>query len=413
MWYSLNNWHISLLLVCFAASLKVINCFLCNQEFCDTFLEENDCPNIPENCEIQNSTHNGLVLPYPGPCNCCEYCIENLEKGDQCALGGIYNPLPGVICGDSLMCTNITSIGGECHQLMSRCTLAQRDFDYRKANGLLGYMELRPNCDYGGLYENYKCVPGEICYCVDPYGNRIFGEIPYTQHPKLFMDCGCSRSDARVRSFLGELHADQHFRCLSNGDYDPLQCIDGACFCVHKRDGLSSIDKQKLVNISTIAEKNPSCFDSLLHNENDYYKPCEQKYLLALEEIKKYEEEDEIEVFGFVAPNCQLDGRYAPIQTTKLTKYCSDPNGKLIEDYSLAKSDPDALTMDCKCARIRYLAEMEPNIEKPDCCSNGNYRAVQCRRGLCRCVDNNGNQIGLERDITEIDKLPCINKECT
>lgn len=33
------------------------------------------------------------------------------------------------------------------------------------------------------------------------------------------------------------------------------------------------------------------------------------------------------------------------------------------------------------------------SIERPVCESNGNYSPIQCRRGTCRCVDSDGNQV--------------------
>ena len=35
---------------------------------------------------------------------------------------------------------------------------------------------------------------------------------------------------------------------------------------------------------------------------------------------------------------------------------------------------------------------MEGALEKPQCCQNGNFNPVQCRRGTCYCVDADGSQ---------------------
>jgi hypothetical protein len=48
------------------------------------------------------------------------------------------------------------------------------------------------------------------------------------------------------------------------------------------------------------------------------------------------------------------------------------------------------------CARTRFLLEREGVTELPTCCDNGNFREKQCRRGLCYCVDCNGNQVEKE-----------------
>lgn len=49
------------------------------------------------------------------------------------------------------------------------------------------------------------------------------------------------------------------------------------------------------------------------HVEGEYYRECEAQVLAVLEELAEYEELD-YEVFGYIFPNCQLDGFYAPVQ---------------------------------------------------------------------------------------------------
>lgn len=58
------------------------------------------------------------------------------------------------------------------------------------------------------------------------------------------------------------------------------------------------------------------------------------------------------------------------------------------------------------CARARTIIN---EYEKPSCCSNGNYECIQCRKGLCRCVDTNGLQTVKEVDISEKNTLKCKN----
>jgi hypothetical protein len=55
------------------------------------------------------------------------------------------------------------------------------------------------------------------------------------------------------------------------------------------------------------------------------------------------------------------------------------------------------------CARTRFLLERKGMTELPACCANGNFRRKQCRRGLCYCVDCNGNQEGKEMDSAQCD----------
>lgn len=55
---------------------------------------------------------------------------------------------------------------------------------------------------------------------------------------------------------------------------------------------------------------------------------------------------------------------------------------------------------------------MDKTTEKPDCCANGNYNPMQCRRGLCRCVDINGNQISKEVSFLDRALLESCSQGC-
>lgn len=55
---------------------------------------------------------------------------------------------------------------------------------------------------------------------------------------------------------------------------------------------------------------------------------------------------------------------------------------------------------------------MESNsLELPECCPNGNYKPLACRRGQCYCVDEDGNQLGIEKPAKHKDQLECYDAE--
>ncbi|KAK5648438.1 hypothetical protein RI129_003330 [Pyrocoelia pectoralis] len=91
------------------------------------------------------------------------------------------------------------------------------------------------------------------------------------------------------------------------------------------------------------------------------------------------------------------------------SKYCSDTLGNQLENFAAIKTNTMSLNMNCNCARVR---SMLLDGEKPECCINGNYKQVQRRRGLCRCVDSNGVQIEKEVDCTHVNQLSCFNMTC-
>lgn len=64
---------------------------------------------------------------------------------------------------------------------------------------------------------------------------------------------------------------------------------------------------------------------------------------------------------------------------------------------------------DCSidCARTKWILNEASVTELPTCCEFGNFEAWQCRRNECFCVDKNGNQIGREVDIANVEELSC------
>ena len=60
-----------------------------------------------------------------------------------------------------------------------------------------------------------------------------------------------------------------------------------------------------------------------------------------------------------------------------------------------------------ECAQTSHVMGDVP--EKPICCKNGNFRRIQCRRGMCRCVDADGRQT--EQESADVAQLRCYTPE--
>ncbi|EFA06927.2 hypothetical protein TcasGA2_TC009876 [Tribolium castaneum] len=373
---------------------------LCSSTFCSDYTEKNNCRELPDSCKIQNSTYNGLMLPSPDPCNCCQYCLVNLKENDFCAEGEDGGLVPDSICGPGLTCD-----GGVCKKMSlaqvkdntPECAKAAADYEKRKAEGNIGTMEMPPNCDDSGFYKPYKCNLGQTCSCVDKDGKRIFGEIPYTSNADSILKCACSRKYQDAFNFFERhLHPNEHFRCTESGDYDTIQCIGDWCMCTDASDGAPTFPSRSSVNISDISSTTlKDCFQEGVHEEGKYYYPCAEKYLQVLAEINSYKKEGFSEVFEVEFPSCSLDGKYAPVQKNEDGGYCANPDGTPMGDYK-----GDATEMNCNCAKTLLLIPEEAN-EKPECCSNGNFNRIQCRRGKCYCVDFDGYQDVKNTDATK------------
>ncbi|XP_058794127.1 uncharacterized protein LOC131665904 isoform X2 [Phymastichus coffea] len=269
--------------------------------------------------------------------------------------------------------------------------------------------EVRPQCDDDGFFKPYQCIPGSICYCRAPTGERLFGEMPYLDYEdEEKMSCGCSTNAWKAQNTLDTRHQIIVSRCTEIGSFDNLQCVIGenaACLCVDPKTGSPMADTD-IVLEKEIRENHPMCFDPSKHTPGKYSTDCETNYNFYAMSV----EANENQTTEMKEPFCQPDGKFLRIQLAGSKKICVDPDGKQIDDYEAEIDEPEEKNMDCNCARARQLLANAGVVELPDCCPNGNFQAWQCRRNDCFCVDNNGNQQGMEVNIEKLQKLKCYNE---
>ncbi|KAJ8934603.1 hypothetical protein NQ318_002947 [Aromia moschata] len=429
-----------LIVALFFGSVLAEENILCTESFCKDAV----CADLPTKCKIQNATHNGIFLPSPVFCNCCEYCLENMLEGDECSTGNPSSPSHTSLCGPQLYCKlrADSDFDGYCTRMEAACLKVQDSYDERRANGTLGAMESRQECDDEGLFAPYRCIPGQTCYCLNKNGTRIFGEAAFTSLPSFNMQClerartlpGARSargressattaqvpppprrfskiarfSDALLRDYeeavyvIGkELVPSEYFRCTASGDYDTIQCIGEQCLCVDASDGAPTYPDNSLVNLTLISNKTLSCYRG--DKDGVFYKKCEAEYIGILNEYKEYKEDGFDMVFGYTFPKCDIDGTYKAVQENSTHKICVDKEGEVLTAVDKVANATLAESMDCKC--LRALAVITSD-EIPTCDANGNYARVQCRRGVCRCVDSDGNQVcsSTSCEVEESDK---------
>ncbi|XP_023030264.2 uncharacterized protein [Leptinotarsa decemlineata] len=310
-------------LACFVICAAVEENVLCGPKSCD----DAKCPELPEKCKIQNATHNGVFLPSLEMCNCCQYCLENLNEGETCSIGNPSTKMSQTICGPRLSCTLSPNqqYDGTCEKMDTYCVKNQTSFDERKKKGTLGNMEVRKKCDDDGQFLSYNCIPGQSCYCVDVNGSRIFGEMDFTSLPDVDLQCKCSRDLALANIIIGrELNPTEHFRCTANGDYDKFQRINDKFLCVDSSDGAPTYPDELMVNSSLATQL--KCYHK---GEDDdmYYNKCEKEYVEVLKEVQKYDYDI---VFGYTYPKCDPDGTYQAVQENSTHKMCVDKQGEVL-----------------------------------------------------------------------------------
>ncbi|XP_055532224.1 uncharacterized protein LOC129722641 [Wyeomyia smithii] len=393
-----------------SAQMGIPNNYICTDDFCDAYRENSECETLKLSCLVQNSTHNGIILPSISPCSCCQTCIENLKLGDDCSVGGLGSPVPTGICGPGLYCMVVEGEEHPTCQPMhesSKCYTQQKNFDQSREDGTIGNLMQRPACDADGNFAPVVCIPGQTCYCVDEDGNRIFGEAVHTANIQISMRCECARLAAKAQKLLSSRYPIFTSRCDSKGSFDQLQCVDDICTCVDMHSGEPTSDRKNI----TRGLAGLPCFSKRLHENTTYLRECELVKLSQMHEIRQYEQLG-FNVLEFDADICQPDGWYNKIQTNDTHKYCANKDGTVIEPFILEKGTAEAASMNCKCARARKMLLESNSLEVPDCCPNGNYKSLACRRGQCYCVDEDGNQIGVEKPAKYKSELDCFNKTC-
>ncbi|GAB1605669.1 hypothetical protein Ahia01_000849200, partial [Argonauta hians] len=117
----------------------------------------------------------------------------------------------------SLVAVNAVLGGKPCHQLKSETEKA----------GLLG--AFIPRCEPDGTFSRVQCH-GSECFCSHSDGTQIPGfKAPI--HESQDMDCNCARDQFE---YLKTKLVGKMFRCEPNGNYNKVQCLGSACYCVDK-----------------------------------------------------------------------------------------------------------------------------------------------------------------------------------
>ncbi|XP_077950402.1 thyroglobulin isoform X2 [Gasterosteus aculeatus] len=89
-----------------------------------------------------------------------------------------------------------------------------------------------PRCTSGGGFQDVQCWAGD-CWCVDAGGREVAGSRTAAGRPRCASRCERQRAAAlEVEAEMAagaELHVPA---CSDDGDFLPLQCVRGRCFCV-------------------------------------------------------------------------------------------------------------------------------------------------------------------------------------
>ena len=208
------------------------------------------------------------------------------------------------------------------------------------------------------------------------------------------MHCGCSKMNDKLKDLVEQRFPFFTIRCKHDGSFDSLQCFGDLCICVDERTG-SPTSHAKNLTESPAELRNIPCYDHKIYpHEFNYTRPCEYLKRSLINKILNSLSEGVIDAKIHV-DICDPDGSFKSIQHN--------------ESFSVPIDTIDASQMNCKCARARKLL-MDNNMRDiPECCKNGNYKKLACRRGVCYCIDSDGKQVSVEVIDIHKNKLLCYS----
>ncbi|XP_054717276.1 SPARC-related modular calcium-binding protein 1-like [Uloborus diversus] len=321
--------------------------FGCEKDFCEQLLEKEPCKELE--CK------NGRILKNATTCGCCDLCVQQLAEGEKCK-NRVIGVIPDEECGTGLICDQNEKI---C--VPTKCLLQEREYEsVAAASGANVFMTPKPECDHFGFYKPVACIPGALCFCVNKYGERIFG-MDSAKNEK-DMNCECSRD---FNEFPRQVRSGDFLRCLPNGNYAPLQCTEKWCYCT---DGPFD-DK---VPFDTDI-KDLFCCSGQWKNNNMLQSKCQKERAFISQQKENYEAKG-ITTIGVDLPECDLDGSYAPLQCKKGSCYCVNQNGVIYNEDLETLTDVESMRKSCSCLREKELIlaeKMNVDIQTYKCSFHG------------------------------------------
>ncbi|XP_062527220.1 thyroglobulin-like [Bombyx mori] len=218
------------------------------------------------------------------------------------------------------------------------------------------------------------------CFCSDKDGNRIFGQM--WRNEASDMSCACSRRRAEIEA-SGRKFVTLH--CTGNGDYEPLQCDDGLCWCANVKTGQPTVTPVPQEDMKRLP-----CYSAGVAGEQ-YLRRCES-LVQSMATINQEQAEHGTKFFGNPTTFCAYDGSYGPFQIRNGVAYCTGRDGEILGSWQVISSEMSR--MNCNCARDTMIYFPERGMTVTEIClANGNYQPHQNVGDVYYCVDTDGYPI--------------------
>lgn len=339
----------------------------------------------PFDCPDGTLYSNNAVM-----CGCCPGCVRLKGPNQACqgetkltfdvknlftVKGSIIlnaKEIPPVVasqdCAPGLKCVNT-----KCSEYPSEYTCTIPDINNQK---------WQPDCDIDGSHKAVQCKSNGAdprCFCYSKEGNRIFGFDWIENRDQ--MKCQCSRLVEDLKK--DNKNIDLTYHCSSNGNFEPLQCNRGMCYCANVLSG-----QPISYAVSAPMWKTLPCYNETTMGFN-YLKTCDsQSNALAL--IKKEMNYHGGNPITLAAPQCDPDGSYYAKQCDGNQCYCRTRANVNIGSFSTQLNTNSELNQKCYCARDQVIFADDNRAHSYQCDNGGNYEPMQTIGGVAFCVDQDG-----------------------
>eukprot|EP00794_Sanderia_malayensis_P014103 gene14103-15576_t len=253
-----------------------------------------------------------------------------------------------------------------------------------------------PSCNDDGTYNALQChASSGYCWCVERNGEKVLGTRVRFGKPNCerilkgnLTECERVRRNGSSNSLPGRFVP----KCEDDGSYSEVQChgSTGYCWCVDE------LGKKR--EDTEVRGKKPEC-------TKKRRKSCQDLVDEAKQNSRNINGEKRLLVGAFV-PKCKPDGSFEETQCHGSTGYCwcVDKDGSEIEATKTRRGRPNCariLSGNLTKCELRHKQSIDIMRESgplavsfvPKCDLDGSFLPIQCWKGECWCVNDEGHML--------------------
>ncbi|CAD7082149.1 unnamed protein product [Hermetia illucens] len=308
-------------------------------------------------------------------CDCCPGCKGGAEFGYFCSSSSS--------CAPGLTCQN------------DKCVFDKTTCSYTYH---LKHLSVLPTCEVDGTFAAVQCKGDRVmgrCFCYSESGERIFGWA--WRRDAEDMTCTCSRMKYKLMK-SGQI--DNTIHCDQKGNFEPLQCSNGVCWCADAKTG-EIIHGTRAVPESMWTFL--PCYD-IVKMGLTYLRQCESAA------YAQYLMQKTLAIHGTIHAEfkkiiCDYDGAYGIYTVADGIVACQWRDGTKIGSFQ--GSSNTISKVNCNCARDQKIFAEAGLTHTLACNGNGNYESIQDINGQFFCVDRDGFAVSVP---IETDHAPDCEK---